>query len=96
MEGKELGFVGVVLAVIVALLIWRDTNIKNVISKGNPNYPSRQYRGQIGPQGPNDGSNSYDDSGHTVSPVFGGAGGSASQYSSRGFAYGASDANGVY
>lgn len=91
---RELGFVGVVLAVIVALLIWKDTGIRNIINRGNPNYPDTQSRGMIGPQGPNDGSNSYDDSGHTVSPIFGNAG--TQPFPTRGFAYGASDADGVY
>lgn len=91
---RELGFFGVVLAVIIGLLIFKNTRINALVSQGNPNYPDQQDGMQYGPQGPNDGSNSYSDSGHTISPIFGGGGGQT--FDRRGFVYGASRQPSVY
>lgn len=78
---------GIIFVVIVGFYLLKSTSIfKASASTGNPNYPPSQDGLSIGPQGPNDGSNNYGGSGHTMIPIFAEQA-PAQQIYSRGFAY---------
>lgn len=57
---------GTIFAVIIALYLFTKWRGKSLASSGNPNYPLPQESPTVGPQGPNDGSNSFVGSGHTI------------------------------
>lgn len=80
-------FWGIAVIIIVGIILFKYTNVfKSASSGGNPNYPPSQEVPMIGPQGPNDGSNTSIGNGHTISPIFPN-GTPVQPVYSRGFAY---------
>lgn len=61
-------FFGWLVVIGVVLYLWSKGKFSALTSAGNPNIPPGQIMMPIGPQGPNDGSNSYVGSGHTLWP----------------------------
>src|SRR5438876_2812272 len=78
-------FFGWLIVIGIALYLFNKAKIKAAVSAGNPNYPASQPVSMIGPQGPNDGSNNYSSSGHTVTPD--GTTGPIQSMIARGFRY---------
>jgi hypothetical protein len=77
---------GWIIVIAIALYFFSKAKISAAVSAGNPNLPPSQSSVGIGPQGPNDGSNSYDGSGHTVYPLSG-LQAPAQRIPTRGFVY---------
>lgn len=86
---------GIIVTLIIGLYLFSKWKVTGATSAGNPNQPPVQGALTLGPQGPNDGSNNYSGSGHTILPL-----GDRNPVSypiySRGFSYGASRVPNVY
>jgi len=89
--------IGLAVAIIIGYFVLKYTRIiKASTSTGNPNQPVSQMQLGLGPQGPNDGSNNYAGSGHTVLPTSELVIVRDYPIGTRGFQYGASIQENVY